>query len=330
MQISIITPAYNAERFLDSTIESVRSQTIGDWEMIVVDDGSSDRTRSIVAGYADRDARIRAVTNAGNRGVAAARSNGFAQAAPESEYILFLDHDDLLYPDFLSTSVKALNTATGAVGVHCLTRQTDLEGKPVGASGGTVMCIDRRKVINRSIVSVDRTEPTTFETLICDCCIPTPSAALIRRSALEAAILPGGILFDETVGVGNDWDLWLRLSVQGHFEFIDSILLDWRQHDSNGSRDAAAMQSAELAVRRKFAAMAQLLESRRSDAAWRYGRARASYVRRRARGLLKSARTSAGNGDWRAALRLARDGAGEYAGYLLARGSASGADRGAL
>ena len=96
--VSVIVPAYNAGPFLAATLESVLDQTHRAFEVLVVDDGSTDETATIAAAYAVRDSRIRPLTQA-NAGVAAARNRGIAEA--RGEFIAPIDADDIWFPEFL-------------------------------------------------------------------------------------------------------------------------------------------------------------------------------------------------------------------------------------
>ena len=109
--VSIITPCYNAGRFVAETIESVLGQTWPDWEMIVVDDGSSDASADIVARFAERDSRIRLIRQA-NAGTACARNAAMRQA--RGRYIALLDADDVWEPEFLERQL-AFMKAKGAI-----------------------------------------------------------------------------------------------------------------------------------------------------------------------------------------------------------------------
>ena len=101
--VSVIVPVYNGERFLNSCIESILSQPFTDFELILVKDGSTDRSAAILAAYAEADARIHVVTQE-NGGVGAARNAGLDICA--GEYIRFIDCDDTLPPDSLETLVS--------------------------------------------------------------------------------------------------------------------------------------------------------------------------------------------------------------------------------
>ena len=97
--ISIITPAYNAEKFIGSTIESVLSQTYQNWEMLIVDDCSFDNTVKVVEEYCNMDSRIKLFRHTENLGVAAARNTALSKA--QGEYVAFLDSDDMWVPQKL-------------------------------------------------------------------------------------------------------------------------------------------------------------------------------------------------------------------------------------
>lgn len=103
--VSIITPVYNSERFLSQTIESVLGQTYTNWEMLIINDGSTDRSEEIANEYALKDARIK-VFSQPNSGCAAARNNGIRRA--EGRYIALLDADDLWENYFLESQLQLL------------------------------------------------------------------------------------------------------------------------------------------------------------------------------------------------------------------------------
>jgi glycosyltransferase involved in cell wall biosynthesis len=100
---SIIMPSYNSSDYIEASIESIVRQTVGDWELLVSDDGSTDATLSVVERFVRSESRIRLITNGGNRGAALAR-NAAIEAA-QGRYIAFLDSDDLWKPEKLERQI---------------------------------------------------------------------------------------------------------------------------------------------------------------------------------------------------------------------------------
>lgn len=102
--VSIITPAYNCEKYISETIDSVIEQNYSNWEMIIINDCSNDSTHSIIEGYKEKDSRIRYIRLEKNVGVAKSRNIGLSIA--NGKYIAFLDSDDLWKRDKLDTQIK--------------------------------------------------------------------------------------------------------------------------------------------------------------------------------------------------------------------------------
>ena len=98
---SVVIPAYNGERYFPATLESVIKQTTHDWEIVVVDDGSSDGTPGLLAGYAAKYPQIRIFRNEQNSGIAKTLNRGIREA--RGEWIVRLDSDDLFTTDYLET-----------------------------------------------------------------------------------------------------------------------------------------------------------------------------------------------------------------------------------
>lgn len=126
--VSVIMPSFNAERFIGESIESVIAQTVRDWELIVVDDASTDATRAIVTAYRQRDPRIRLIAQRTNSGPAAARNLGLDQA--QGDLIAFLDSDDVWYPRKTEKQVAAMDRLHADVSYTAYERRR--EGRAVG------------------------------------------------------------------------------------------------------------------------------------------------------------------------------------------------------
>ena len=101
--VSIVMPCYNGAKFISETINSVQAQTYQDWELLVIDDGSTDDSKLIVREYSENDSRIILITQE-NAGSAAARNNGIRHA--KGQYIALLDSDDIWFPEFLNHQIE--------------------------------------------------------------------------------------------------------------------------------------------------------------------------------------------------------------------------------
>ncbi len=107
--VSIITPSYNSEKFISETILSVQKQTYPNWEMIIIDDGSVDKTVQIIQNFMDDDSRIHLIRINKNSGAAKARNFGIEKVT--GKYMTFLDADDIWFPDFIENSIETIKKA---------------------------------------------------------------------------------------------------------------------------------------------------------------------------------------------------------------------------
>ena len=181
--VAVVVPAYNAERYLADTLRSVQLQTMADFELIVVDDGSTDGTRLIAEQFARSDRRVRVLTQK-NRGVAAARNLGWRTST--APFVAPLDSDDLWHPRKLELQMERFQVADERVGlVYAWTQRIDEEGR----------------VLPRDTI-VQVAEGDVIEELVESNLVGHASGALIRRACLEQA---GG--FDES--------LWLPMDCVG-------------------------------------------------------------------------------------------------------------------
>ena len=135
--VSVIMPAYNAAATISESLECLLSQTSPDWEAIVVDDGSTDRTKAIADSFAARDGRIRVITRC-NGGEGAARNHGIANA--RYPWLLFLDADDWIAPSHLEILTAELRANPALDAVHCgwarVARDGTRHRRAVPAAGG--------------------------------------------------------------------------------------------------------------------------------------------------------------------------------------------------
>ena len=206
--ISVVVPIYNAERFLAEAIQSVQRQTVTDWELILVDDGSKDNSLAIAEELCRQDNRI-SVFSRQNSGVSTTRNFGLAQSRPDYPYILWFDNDDLLVPHALQ-SLKALLESHPEASAACsFLHDMDAEGRIIPDPDRLDPLISRRGVEGRRLVRRGPDAPLVFGDLCFRNHIITPGQVLIRKSALQSV---GA--FDVSRAYTEDHDLWWRLTMQ--------------------------------------------------------------------------------------------------------------------
>ena len=193
--VSVIIPTYNRGWILKEAIESVLSQDFEDFELIVVDDGSTDNTCDILDGYA----RDIIVLRQDNRGVSAARNAGIAFAS--GQFIAFLDSDDLWLPVKLASQVDFFNSNPDAL----ISQTEELRIR----NGKRVNPKKRHKKFSGMIFKYSLS-----------LCIVSPSAVMLKKSLLDKT----GV-FDERFPACEDYDLWLRISCKYPVYLIDTPLI---------------------------------------------------------------------------------------------------------
>jgi glycosyltransferase involved in cell wall biosynthesis len=225
-EVSVVLAVHDQARWIGETIASVRAQTFTDWELVVVDDGSTDGTADVVAGVADARVRLLRQPRAER---AAARNRGVA--ATTAPLVAFLDGDDLWRPEKLARQVAALRAAPAAGLCYTVARFVDAGGRP----------LPLRKP-PRGIVG------PLFPGLLRGNAIILASV-VVRRTALDAV---GG--FDETLPAFGceDWDLWLRIARRHPAIAIDDELTLYRQHSGNTAR-GVVLASALAVIDRRWA-----------------------------------------------------------------------------
>lgn len=208
-KVTVIIATYNAIAYLPSTVDSVIQQTFTDFEVLIVDDGSTDETVEWVSKLVDP--RVRLISQA-NQGVAVARNQGIMGA--QGEYVAFLDADDLWEPTKLEKQVKCLeeNPQVGLVNTSIV--NIDEQGKPLGA-------------VNASDI-----EGNVLKYIVEENLILCGSAPMVRRSCLEA--VQG---FDQKLMSAEDWDLWIRLAARYDFAVVREPLVLYRQHLNSKSNN---------------------------------------------------------------------------------------------
>jgi len=225
-RVSIVVPAYNHERFVGETIESVLQQTFRDFELIVLDDGSTDRTPEIVRSFQDERLRFYPQSNAGlsvtlNKGLRLARGTLFG----------FLPSDDAFEREKLEVQVAEFDAHPGLGVVFALPAIVDVNGRPI--LDGPVVEWARVPYTTREEIL-----PALFERNF----LSAPSA-LVRRALVEQA---GG--FDEALRVLQDYDLWMRVLRLADARLLPTPLVRVRWHGGNQSAHATPETELERAT----------------------------------------------------------------------------------
>lgn len=246
--ISIVMPAYNGAKHIEASIASVRRQTFVNWELVVVDDGSTDDTADLLEAASAADNRVKWIAQE-NSGVSVARNTGFAQTGPSAECVIFLDSDDVWEPDTLNVLFEALSAHPECTGAYGLAGYIDTQGRKMDTSVLDQEQGNRKTIRGGIMVGLRETEPTDFAALCINegARIVTPGQVLLRKRAYE---LSGG--FEPGLRFCEDWDVWLRTTPSGPLAFVNRRVLDYRIHGANSSAQLRGMAAGHLHVRQKL------------------------------------------------------------------------------
>jgi len=215
-------PVYNGQAYLEQALNSMLAQSFQDWELVVIDDGSTDSTPNILARYTD--SRIK-VIHQDNSGEASARNMGLDHA--KGDYIAFLDADDYYFPNALKDLSSFL---------ECRSEYG------VAYSNGEI-CDSN----NQQIMTLSEIRPGFFtgdildQLVLSSSVITVPVCTMTRRSV----IFEHSIQFDRNLVIGPDWDFWIQLAVHTGFGYLDSMTCRYRIHNTNITR------TVDLKKRRK-------------------------------------------------------------------------------
>ncbi|MDL0429703.1 glycosyltransferase [Marinobacter sp. TBZ242] len=221
--ISVITPTYNRAGFIGEAVSSVLAQTYQDLELIIVDDGSVDDTRAVVDAFL-ADKRVRYFYQE-NQGQSSARN--FALAQSDGEFIAFLDSDDIWSLDKLEKQVAVFDANPDIDVVH-----------------GDEAMVDEQGVVI-SLENMTRYSGHISRQLLADNSVSITTALVKRRCFDEM----GG--FDTSVGVADDYELWLRFSAKYRFHYLPGIVASYRvMADQISSDKRRRFEANELIIKR--------------------------------------------------------------------------------
>lgn len=226
-KVSIITPCHNAEAFIGQLIESVRAQTLADWEHVIVDDGSTDGSRAVVERYLKLEPRLRLIEQP-NRGVCNARNRGFGECSADSPYVYFLDADDVIEPGMLAVMVEYLERRPEAGLAYCDYISIDEHNRRIEEPTWP-RCVPTRFGLRELPYS----EPKTPLVSIFAGAPVMESLSVLRRSVFQRTRR-----WDETLGQhGEGIDLFLQFALLSEVHFVPEKLYRYRRHPVQSSAD---------------------------------------------------------------------------------------------
>lgn len=220
-EISVLMPTYNAERFVRTAVESVLAQTFDDFELLIVDDGSTDNTAEIISAFADP--RIRLVKKA-HTGVADTLRAGVESA--RGKYIARMDADDIAFPDRLQKQYAVLESDPDIFLVHTAVSYIDDQGTVLQQKAGS------------------ESDPVDVKWLLLWRNVPFHPTVVFRRDALAA----NNINYRSGLSTAEDFALWNEARECGEFHYLDDVTLYYRVHTESvtGSTRNASKQLAVL------------------------------------------------------------------------------------
>lgn len=223
--VSVIIPAYNAEQFIPKTLESVLSQTYQNIEVLVIDDGSQDRTAEIVKSTAEKDNRVILIQQK-NSGVAAARNLGINKS--RGEFIAPIDADDIWYPQNLEKQVQCILKAESSVGlVYSWSVDINEQDKLTGD------------------LHASSIEGNVFTTLLCHNFLANASSTLIKRSCIEKIGGYNAQLKAQNAQGCEDWEFYLRIAEHYQFKVVPEFLIGYRKFFNSMSGDYQKMAKSQ-------------------------------------------------------------------------------------
>ncbi len=209
--VSVIISTYNRAQFLIKAIESVLNQTFQSFELIIVDDGSTDETEKIVKEFQKKDKRIKYILLEENSG-GPSKPKNIGIDISSGKYLAFLDDDDEWFPEKLEKQLDIFKNNNNLTLVAC-------NSLDVYEEKGT---IKKYKIKKRK---------DYFVAILESCFIHSSSSVIVKKDALNNVGF-----FDENLKIGEDWDMWIRILSQYHFSFTEEPLFKYHIHNKNISQ----------------------------------------------------------------------------------------------
>jgi glycosyltransferase involved in cell wall biosynthesis len=220
-------PVYNHEKFIGDTIGSVINQTYQNWEMLVIDDCSTDNSWEIIQEYVKMDSRIRASRNKENKGLI--YNWKFLIDNSKGKYLAFLEGDDFFHKDNLKKKVEIFDKYSDLGMVYCNFSIVDENG---GIIVGNHNSFQNVRTYKDEFITPSEYLSSKYHL------INSYGQVMIRRSALEKTGYPRTLDPIAKVFLPSDWDFNFRISTQNKVYYIDDVLFNYRKHSSNNSYNA--------------------------------------------------------------------------------------------
>lgn len=217
--VSVIIPCYNGEKFIGEAIESVVNQTYKNWELIVVDDGSTDNSEKIINQYFTADKRIQFIQHKKNKGIPSTRNTGIKIS--NGEYIAFLDQDDLWMKEKLELFIEEFSRYDSKVGIIFSDFKIVFADNIISKKYKKVNYYKIQKLSKRDFI----------KKLFMGNFIKSASQVVLRKECFNKL----GLL-DEKLHGGDDYDFWLRAAGEFNFKYLDIPLTEYRFHKENTSK----------------------------------------------------------------------------------------------
>lgn len=221
VKLSVCVPTYNGAAFIEQTLQSILAQSLREYELIVCDDASSDGTCEKVAGFVDP--RIRLERNPVRLGLVENWNRCLSLA--HGEYVCIFHQDDVMIPEFLSTSVFALEQAPSAAFVFCNPQRISVDGAEMGGHWTTSLPEEDRVFSGRDMLMLLLRSGNV---------IPCQSV-IVRASSIQKAGL-----FDSRLTYTPDYEMWLRLCLHGDVIFLAKDGVKIRVHAGQTSQEYRA------------------------------------------------------------------------------------------
>jgi glycosyltransferase involved in cell wall biosynthesis len=253
-------PTYNGQLYIEKAVNSVLSQTMADFELLIVDDGSKDETPTILAAIAKNDPRVKVITRASASGGPTIPKNQ-ALSQVNSPYVCFLDHDDYYHPDKLAQMCLGMDAHPEWVAAFHDLQLVDADEKPYSNT-----YLSNAEFLT---VAADYLQPLKDGWFDCGADFYIFMSLRYAGMHTDSVILAPQRLLADPVSFrlrfrgSDDTDLWLRAGSQGAVGFLNTVLAYYRQHDNNLSSDKVAMAENGLELHRDNYLRAKPLFTRR-------------------------------------------------------------------